>query len=868
MIMQRLREPVSWRPPAQRRVLFVALVCVLLTNGARAQDFVPFAIPARPNPDSPIAAQPGAAIASDSERLVVQGGHFHRGGQWVRLWGVNLSFGANLPKHEDAPLIAARLAAAGVNTVRCHHLDTAQWPRGLWNAQDGKTISPEALDRLDFFIDQLARRGIYVDLNLHVGRAHSRYLGLPEPNTQYDKIATIFTPALVEAQKQYARELLARVNPYRKVRYADDPAVALVEITNENSFFMWSGEQTLRALPPYYADILRSRFNAWLGQRHASDENLRNAWSQGAEPLGANVLINGDFQTPSPGRSVPQGWNLEQHSGCKASVLVRPYKSRTTARIEIGKADETQWHLQLTQGNLSLKAGRYYTVLFEAAADSPREISCSVSQAHDPWANLGLSRSVELTQDFKQFRFGFVAKDDDDNARVSFAIGGSDISVYLANVEFRAGGRVGLGEGESIGAANVALFAENETAERNLDRMRFLAETEKGYFDEMRRFIKDDLGCAALVTGTIVFGPLGLYAQSDMDFIDTHAYWQHPRFPGKPWDAGNWLISQKPMTDYPAEATLFRLASERLLDKPFTLSEYNHPAPLDAQAECVPMIASFAAAQDWDGVWLYTYSHATDDWYRQYMSSYFDVDTNPAKWGFMRAGAAIFRDEAVAAVNCFVPEGLVGEADVEGSLAKLHLQYGLDMFALRSKNDTVTRETMLNCQFPAALTGRHGHRDIFGPSAKLSWSVEDGKGFYSAHGRCASVYTGHASRFAAATGGQISVVAPEFLAIAVTSLDGKPSISLDESRKILVTACGRCENTGMAFSRDRQTVGRNWGGPPVQIETVKGTLTVPAGQWKCQALGPDGMPKREVPISDGVLSLSPQYGTMWYLLTR
>jgi len=200
----------------------------LLTNGARAQDFVPFAIPVRPNPDSPIAAQPGAAIASDSERLVVQGGHFHRGGQWVRLWGVNLSFGANLPKHEDAPLIAARLAAAGVNTVRCHHLDTAQWPRGLWNAQDGKTISPEALDRLDFFIDQLARRGIYVDLNLHVGRAHSRYLGLPEPNTQYDKIATIFTPALVEAQKQYARELLARVNPYRKVRYADDPAVALV----------------------------------------------------------------------------------------------------------------------------------------------------------------------------------------------------------------------------------------------------------------------------------------------------------------------------------------------------------------------------------------------------------------------------------------------------------------------------------------------------------------------------------------------------------------------------------------------------------------------------------------------------------------
>ena len=145
------------------------------------------------------------------------------------------------------------------------------------------------------------------------------------------------------------------------------------------------------------------------------------------------------------------------------------------------------------------------------------------------------------------------------------------------------------------------LFQENESTPRILDRMVFLAETEKAYFDGMRSYIKKDLGCGALVTGTIVFGPLGLYAQSDMDFIDSHSYWQHPTFPGRPWDSANWLIEQRPMTDHPEQATLFRIAAERLAGKPFTLSEYNHPAPLDAQAECVPMVASFAAAQDWDG---------------------------------------------------------------------------------------------------------------------------------------------------------------------------------------------------------------------------------------------------------------------------
>jgi len=846
----------------------VLLVC----SGAAEEDFVPFVIPARPNPDSPIAYPSSQPIKTNSDRLVASGGHFYRDGRRVRLWGVNLSFGANLPRREDAPYVAARLAAAGVNTVRCHHMDSARWPRGLWNARDGKTITPEALDRLDYFIDQLARRGICVNINLHVGRVHSQFLGLPKTNRQYDKISNIFTPALIDAQKKYARELLTHVNRYRKVRYADDPAVAIVEITNENSLFMWGSEQTLRTLPPYYADILQGKFNTWLRKRYGSTNKLRAAWSEGAQALGKNLLSNSNFQKIVQGESTPQNWQLEQHSGCKASVSRMRYKGKDALRIDIGKADDTEWHLQLNQRGFSVKAGQYYTVIFEVAADEPRKISCSVGQAHSPWSNLGLSQQVDLTGKWQSFRYGFVARTDDDNARISFAFGGSKIPFYIANVELRPGGRQGLQKEESLENGNIALFADSETPARTLDRMRFLAETEKAYFDGMRNFIKKELGCKALVTGTIVFGPLGLYAQSDMDFIDAHAYWQHPRFPGRPWDSGNWLIDQKAMTDYLAEATLFQLASKRLLDKPFTVSEYNHPAPLDSQAECVPMIASFAAAQDWDGVWLYTYSHSSDSWDRETLNSYFDIDTNPAKWGLIRAGSAIFLDRGIAPLNGFIFFGLADSSDVLGSLAKLHLKHDRDMFGVVSQRGGVTREGMLKCQLVAALTGRAGHRDIIGPSAKLDWSVEDGKGFYAAYGRCASAYTGHAARFEKATDGKISIATPNFAALTITALDRDPARSLDKSRKILVTACGRCENTGMKFSEDRRTVGRNWGGPPVRIQPVEGTLTLPKGRWICHALGPDGMPKRRVVVfSEGgqsLLRLSPQYETMWYLLTR
>ena len=109
----------------------------------------------------------------------------------------------------------------------------------------------------------------------------------------------------------------------------------------------------------------------------------------------------------------------------------------------------------------------------------------------------------------------------------------------LAMVDASIGGKVGvdLPQGKNLAGAfkdPLAVFADTESAPREQDRWRFLTETEKSYFDRMYRVIRDEVGCKALVTGTIVFGPCGQYAQTDMDFIDAHAYWQHPRFPGRP----------------------------------------------------------------------------------------------------------------------------------------------------------------------------------------------------------------------------------------------------------------------------------------------------------------------------------------------
>lgn len=836
-----------------------------------AQDMVPFPIPGQPNPQSLIRI-PIEPIVGDRDRIIVRDGHFYRNGQRIRLWGVNLSFGANFPTHAEAEAVAQRLANAGVNSVRCHHMDTANYPRGLWNRNDGKTIETEYLDRLDYFINELAKRGIYADINLHVGRSHSQYLGLPKPNSDYDKIVNLFTPQLIDAQKQFARQMLDRVNPYRKLRYADDPAIALVEITNENSFFMWDGNEVLQALPDFYGKILQTQFNDWLKARYATSDKLRAAWNKNASPLSSTLLTNGSFAQSESASGRPAKWILEQHDTAKAAAKVVDYKQRKAVAIEIAQTDSVAWHLQFGQGGFRLEKGKYYTVMFSAAATGKKRMPLVVAQAHDPWQNLGLSSSVDLGEDWKEFRFGFTALQSDANARISFTVGEDKTAVYLADVRLCPGGQTGLIDSESIENGTVAVYSNLEVIERVNDRLRFLAETEKRFFDGMREFIKKDLGSKSLVTGTIAFGPLGIWAQSDMDFIDSHSYWQHPRFPRRPWDSNDWLINQVAMSDHPDQARLFAIASEKLAGKPFTLTEYNHAAPLDSQAECVPMVASFAAAHDWDGIWFYTYSHSGTDWNRQLMSGYFDIDTNPSKWGFMNAGAILYRFGGIDPLPSFQPVPLVDSSDPIGSLAPGWLAHRSNMLSVLGNKSKVIWQDMLMRRICGAYPSIPLEGATVAPTVdptRIDWTVESGKGVYFASGRCGYVLSGETKRFDSVSKGQAGLASPGFAVMTVTAMDQK---KLADSSKILITACGRCENTGMKFSADRATVGTNWGTAPVQIETVSGWVALPAGTWTAVALKPDGTAAKPAVVESKngkpVLRLSGEQQTMWYLLTK
>ena len=79
----------------------------------------------------------------------------------------------------------------------------------------------------------------------------------------------------------------------------------------------------------------------------------------------------------------------------------------------------------------------------------------------------------------------------------------------------------------------------------DIDAFETLADPTRRRIVEVLRFLKEDLKVKALVTGTIG-GCAPLNSMAKMDWVDTHAYWQHPNFFAGAWDPAKWTIQNSP----------------------------------------------------------------------------------------------------------------------------------------------------------------------------------------------------------------------------------------------------------------------------------------------------------------------------------
>ncbi len=185
-----------------------------------------------------------------------EGDHFvFSDGTPIKFWGTNIAaYSIFNAENKSIEQQARRLAQLGFNLVRIHHHDSAEWSPSVFKKDADNTIEldDKNLERLDYWIKCLKDQGIYIWIDLHVGRPFrvgDKIDGFEEltKGKTGSKVEGLnyVNSSITERMKDFAKSYLTRTNRYTNLSIVDDPAVMAILITNENDLTNHFGNNLL-----------------------------------------------------------------------------------------------------------------------------------------------------------------------------------------------------------------------------------------------------------------------------------------------------------------------------------------------------------------------------------------------------------------------------------------------------------------------------------------------------------------------------------------------------------------------------------------------------------------------------------------------
>ena len=862
----------------------VLLLCTLslCVSLSRAQDaapsvpdgWLPFPVSPYLASDSSLASVAFLNRGKADSRISVKGAHYvNEQGERVRFFGSNVCFASAFPSKEVAPLVAQRMQQLGFNMVRFHHIDN----RHIWNKEQ-TALDPEQLDRLHWFLFQLKERGIYANINLHVSR---NYPGLkdykfpPKPRTfVYGKVLDKFFTPYIDLQEEYASMLLGSVNPYTKLRLADDPMIAVVELNNENTLMNMSMDGLDIIRDKDLGQALQAQWSQWLQKKYPTLDAVLKQWNTGCDGVGDEMLANGSFAAGET------GWSFEGRKPGACEVKVDAEKG--LCRVDITAPGAVAWAYQVHYLNLPLRSKQSYTVRFRGRSEEARRVSVCLRMAHAPWDVYTAQVPVMLGPEWQDLEVVIGTNELPAGAkhRLSFSLGLATGVVELAAVSLREGA-----DPKDFGKP--AGFAELPLPERGSpelfwkDFRRFLFETECAYVQRMRKHLREKVGVTAPIVDTQAsYGGLyGFMRETRLnDYVDMHSYWQHPVFPNRPWDGNDWYIGNTPLSAAQNGGTLGGLARWRHPDMPYSLSEYDHPTPSEHQSEMFPMLSSFAAYQDWDALYQFCWETQDTPDTPPRLKGYFDMAYNPAKSLLAPFAALVFRRGLVAPaaeqVILEIPEGLLESRlpfGFPGPSSALDGYPESAFFTARLGTRVVPGDgpVRVNKSSAAIVAG------IPWQTPQISWThPAEKRGRYEVNAPQVRMLTGQFETGAEQHLGDVlfrfQASADSTVTAALVALDEQP---LAQSRRMLLCVVSSIANSGMKWDEARRSVAGHWGKAPVIAAAVPFTVQLP-GDAKplVRALNPAGEPIADMPVTGQAgrweLQADPAQSSLWFSISR
>ena len=753
-------------------------------------------------------------------------GDFQINNQPTRFWGVNFTENANFPDQGDANTLVGRMRKMGINLVRFHHMDNYWTDEGgnIFNGINTLSFNPFTLQKFHYLLYKMKEEGIYANLNLLVTRHFSEADGIPgiDSMDSPQKCVSMFDGQMIQLQKDYASQLLTSTNIFTNLPLADDPVLAMIEINNENTIYGFWKEDALQAfhnggdLLSRHVDTLDQKWNQFLSEKYGNHTALSAAWQTSGND-GIELLLNGDFEQGDIG----QHWQLELHNGAAPTLsldAVTPFEGNHSAKIDIPQNMGTSWYIQFKQTGFPLKKDTAYIMSFVAKASTTTEFWAGIGNDDDPYNSYG-GLWTEVNTEWQEYEFYFTPDEDNlDHTRMGFSLGEFAGEVFFDNISITKFKKTGVTGDENLASANIKRILYSERAayanQRVSDLAEFYIKLQTDYYTGMADFLRNTLDVKVPITGTNALG--GLYeikSAENLDYIDDHAYWNHPRYPDG-WSTTNWIIPNKPMVGDDYLGTIIELfGGLAKANKPYTVSEYNHPSPNIYQAEMVPILASYGSFHGTDGLMFFQYNGGNPaNWWSDQVDGFFNLRANPAVMSLFPVFAKAYRDFMIQEDNTPV-------------LANYTEEY---IYSLPQFDDHNRWWPYLPYDNSLALTKSIRTGDLNSSSVQLP-SESPGDSPYQTstgeivfdhdlqlvHTQAAKIESlaGKLDNANQITSGKMHVSGEEHGVVSWISLSEK---SLDKTQKSLLAISSRFQNTGMIWD-GTTTIHDDWGNAPTEM---------------------------------------------------
>ncbi len=240
--------------------------------------------------------------AGKSGFVRAQGENLLRGdGSPVRFWGTNLTSYALFQTPRAQVLEQAkRLAAMGYNLVRLHHHDSTWVQPNIFGNKSTNTtqIDENSAQKIDWWIKCLKEEGIYIWLDLNVGR----HFTPADKIDGFDEIAkgqgrasssgyAYVNPSIQARMAQFAQDYLTRRNTETGLRAVDDPAIAFVQLTNENDVTQHFGNSLLPDKQvPWHSERYMDAAKRFAQAKDLPADKVWRSWEHGPSKIFLNDL--------------------------------------------------------------------------------------------------------------------------------------------------------------------------------------------------------------------------------------------------------------------------------------------------------------------------------------------------------------------------------------------------------------------------------------------------------------------------------------------------------------------------------------------------------------------------------------------------